>query len=107
MDSSKLTKHKGASAPVQSSKICWEQCVEATSIDPELLKEFMEIEWVCPEKTARQEYLFEARDIPRIRKAARLYRDFDLTVVGVTIIVDLLARVEFLEDENRDLRARS
>lgn len=107
MNSTKLTKHEQAAAPAQSSKICWEQCVECTRIRPELLREFMEIDWVCAEKTAQDEYLFEVRDIPRIRKAARLYRDFDLTVVGVTIIVDLLNRVEFLEHEIRDLRAPS
>ncbi|MDD4649892.1 MAG: chaperone modulator CbpM [Desulfoplanes sp.] len=107
MDSTKLAKHEQASAPVQSSKICWDQCVESTHIGPEILREFVDMDWVCAEKTAQDEYLFEVRDIPRIRKAARLYRDFDLTVVGVTIIVDLLSRVEFLQHEVRDLRLRS
>jgi hypothetical protein len=73
--------------------------VETTSILPDVLKEFVESDWVCAERTAQNEYLFQTRDIPRISKAARLYRDFGLTAAGVTIIVDLLQRIEFLEQE--------
>jgi len=94
-----ITPRPGAEVPAQSSKVCWEEFVEATRILPDVLQEFVESDWVCAERTAQSEYLFEIRDIPRIRKAARLYRDFDLTPVGVTIIVDLLKRIEFLEEE--------
>ncbi len=100
------TEEKGE-APVQSSKICWEQFLEMTRVSPTMLSEFVETEWLCAEKTAQGEYLFESRDIPRIRKAARLCKDLDLTVAGVTIIVDLLNRVEMLENEVRELRRRS
>jgi hypothetical protein len=99
MTDTTITPRPGVEVPVQSSKVCWEEFVEATSILPEVLQEFVASDWVCTERTAQNEYLFQTRDIPRISKAARLYRDFNLTAVGVTIIVDLLQRIEFLEEE--------
>jgi hypothetical protein len=99
MNEKTITPRPGTTIPAQSSRVCWEEFVQATRIQPQLLQEFVEIDWVCVERSAQNEVLFQTRDIPRIRKAARLYRDFDLTAVGVTIIVDLLQRVEFLEKE--------
>lgn len=99
MTDTTITPRPGAEVPAQSSKVCWEEFVETTSILPDVLKEFVESDWVCAERTAQNEYLFQIRDIPRISKAARLYRDFGLTAAGVTIIVDLLQRIEFLEQE--------
>ena len=104
MNEKTITPRPGATVPAQSSRVCWEEFVEATRIGPDLLQEFVAIDWVCVERTAQNEVLFQTKDIPRIRKAARLYRDFDLTAVGVTIIVDLLQRVEFLEKELQRIR---
>ncbi|WP_462324785.1 chaperone modulator CbpM [Desulfoplanes sp.] len=101
-----MTPRPGAEVPAQSSKVCREEFVEATRILPEVLQEFVESDWLSAERTAQNEYVFATRDIPRIRKAARLYRDFDLTAVGVTIIVDLLNRIEFLEEELQRVRQK-
>ena len=107
MDATTPAAHVKGGAPVQSSKICWDQFIELTRVSPEMLREFVETDWLCAEKTAQDEFLFASRDVPRIRKAARLCKDLELTVAGVTIIVDLLNRVEALEHEVRELRAGS
>ena len=107
MDATKLATSEKGAAPVQSSKICWDQFVEITRVRPEMLREFVETDWLCAEKTAQGEYLFASQDVTRICKAARLSRDLELTVAGVTIIIDLLNRVEALENEVRNLREKS
>ena len=43
-------------------------------------------------------------DIYRVRKLERICCDFELPVLGGTIIVDLLERVDQLERRVRDLR---
>ena len=48
--------------------------------------------------------LFSGRDVYRVRKLERICCDFGLPVVGGTIIVDLLERIEELEQQVRSLQ---
>jgi hypothetical protein len=88
----------------RSDRIIWSQFVEMTGIEPVRLREFMDLGWIEAWKTAQNEIFFSSRDVRRIRKAQRLCCDFELTTVGVTIIIDLLERIERLEQEVRQLR---
>ena len=48
--------------------------------------------------------MFRDADIYRVRKLERICCDFELPVVGGTIIVDLLERIDVLERTVRGLR---
>ncbi|NCC25150.1 MAG: MerR family transcriptional regulator [Deltaproteobacteria bacterium] len=89
---------------VRSDLIVWTQFLEMTGIEADRLREFMDLGWIEAQRTAQNEIFLFARDVRRIRKAQRLCCDFELTTVGVTIIIDLLDRIESLEQEVRQLR---
>ena len=48
--------------------------------------------------------LFSEGDVYRVRKLERICADFELPVVGGTIIVDLLERIDQLEREVQSLQ---
>lgn len=85
--------------PERSSLVAWAQLVEITSITPSDMAEVMELGWISPVQTQKKEYLFNMRDVYRIRKLLRLKEDLDVSFMGGSIIVDLLERVEALEQE--------
>ncbi|MBG0777602.1 MAG: chaperone modulator CbpM [Desulfovibrionaceae bacterium] len=88
---------------VPSDYISWAQFLERTGVHPSLLGELIELGWVCPLRPAGQDMLFRPADVYRLQKFRRLCRDFDLTVIGGTIVVDLLERIDCLERKIRDL----
>jgi len=87
----------------RSSLIPWDEFLRQTGVHPIQLGELIELGWVAAVQTSRGEYLFELRDVYRIRKFERLCRDFDLPPQGGCILVDLLARIEYLESRTREL----
>lgn len=99
---------KTESFPVQ--EISWEEFIEVTGALPEHLQELIALGWIeasAPEPPA----VFHDSDVLRVRKLERIIGDFDLPVIGGTIIVDLLERIDRLETlvsqlqnlENEDL----
>jgi hypothetical protein len=90
--------------PAASELVIWSRFVELTGIHPSRLGELIELGWLCPNKTQEQCYLFHPRDVYKVSKLERLCRDFELSALAGTIIVDLLERIEELELQVRDLR---
>jgi len=89
--------------PARSEFISWAEFLELASVHPSRLGELIDLGWIEPRRTSGDEYLFRVRDVYRIRKLERICRDFELSSIGGTIIVDLLSRIEFLESKVRDL----
>ena len=83
--------------PEKSSFVAWGEFVELTRIDPSSVAELLELGWLSPVQTGAREYLFNMRDVYRIRKLLRLRNDLGLSALGGSIIVDLLERIEELE----------
>ena len=55
-------------------------------------------------RTEGSDQFFRDADIYRVRKLERICCDFELPVVGGTIIVDLLERIDALEHKVRELQ---
>ena len=55
-------------------------------------------------RTEGTDQFFRDADIYRVRKLERICCDFELPVVGGTIIVDLLERIDALEHKVRELQ---
>lgn len=89
--------------PESSKKVSWSEVIELTSIHASRLGELIELGWIIPARTSEDLYLFELRDVYRIKKLTRICADLDVTATGGTIIVDLLERIEHLEDKLRKL----
>ena len=95
---------KSPSLPVPGTVMVWEEFVRATGIAPERLEELLGLGWLEARAGATEERLFRDADIYRVRKLERICCDFDLPVLGGTIIVDLLERIDALERMVRRLR---
>ncbi len=94
---------KDAGLPIRSEYIAWAEFLELTGVLPERLQELMEMGWIAPRRLGSDSYLFRGPDIYRVRKLERICGDFELPVVGGTIIVDLLERIDALERTVREL----
>lgn len=80
-----------------SGVVAVEEFVELTGISPEHLEELLALDWLETRLSATKTRLFRDADIYRVRKLERICCDFELPVIGGTIIVDLLERIDRLE----------
>lgn len=74
-----------------------------TGIAPERLHELLALGWL-ESRMDETGMFFRDADIYRVRKLERICCDFELPVVGGTIIVDLLERIDALERKVRELQ---
>jgi hypothetical protein len=89
--------------PARSERLSFAQVQELTGLHPTIVGELIELGWITPERTTAESYLFRPRDIYRLRKFDRISRDFELPVLGASIVVDLLERIEYLETKVREM----
>jgi chaperone modulatory protein CbpM len=89
--------------PVRSALVSWAEFVELTAAHPGRIGELIELGWIEPRTTSAAAYLFRLRDVYRLRKLERLCQDLDLSLAAGTIIVDLLERIEELEQKVAEL----
>ena len=74
-----------------------EEFIDITGISPEHLQEIVALGWIEARTSATEAQMFRDIDIYRVRKLERICCDFELPVIGGTIIVDLLERIDRLE----------
>jgi len=91
------------SLPACSSLLGEEEFLRMTGLDPERLGDLLQLDWLDHTDTENA-VLFNGSDVYRVRKLERICCDFELPVVGGTIIVDLLERIEELERQVRSLQ---
>lgn len=101
---SQLKTHARESLPIRSEFIAWAQLVEMTCVEPATVAELLDMGWIDPVRTGADTYLFRKRDVYRIQKLQRLCRDLEIPFGAGSIIVDLLERVERLEQELAELK---
>ena len=80
-----------------------EEFMASTGIASERLRELLALGWL-DSRTEGSDQFFRDADIDRVRKLERICCDFELPVVGGTIIVDLLERIDALEHKVRELQ---
>jgi chaperone modulatory protein CbpM len=101
---SQLKEHAQTTLPIRSELIAWAQLVQQTCVEPATVAELLEMGWIDPVRTGADSYLFRSRDVYRIQKLLRLCRDLEIPFGAGSIIVDLLERVERLEQELAELK---
>ena len=77
--------------------------LELTGLARDRLDDLLQLEWLDRTETDAST-LFSEGDVYRVRKLERICADFELPVVGGTIIVDLLERIDQLEREVQSLQ---
>lgn len=97
---------QGADLPARSQYIAWAEFTALTGAHPSRLGELLEMGWIeTREIGAPGSYLFRETDVYRVRKLERICADFDLPALGGVIVVDLLERIDRLENKVRELSA--
>ncbi len=93
----------GKSPALPSEAMAIEEFIDVTGVSPEHLQELVALGWIEARMGAAQRQIFRDADIYRVRKLERICCDFELPVIGGTIIVDLLDRIDRLERLVREL----
>ena len=94
--------------PGKSHYFAWAEFIELAGIHPSRVDELIEIGWIETRSAGSggaPRHLFREVDIYRVRKLERICTDFELPVHGGVIIVDLLDRIDDLENKVRELNA--
>ena len=81
-----------------------EEFLLATGISREKFDDLLSLEWVETETDDENNLLFSDTDIYRVRKMMRICEDFELPLIGGTIIVDLLERIRLLEETVQEIK---
>ncbi len=92
--------------PSKSPFISYEEFLAQTGIDEERYAELTEIGWLKPAQQTESTALFLPNDIYKVRKLEKISKDFEIQALPSAIIVDLLERVENLEQQIQELSAR-
>ncbi len=77
--------------------------LKLTGCGEDILADILDLAWISPVKSATEEMLFNCGHIYKVRKLMRICKDFDISVTAGVIIVDLLQRVDELEEQVREL----
>ena len=73
---------------------------------PQTLRMYERMGLIRPQRVNRKNRLYSEADIERLRQIQRLTRDLGVNLAGVEIILDLLDRVEKLQQELETLHAQ-
>ena len=79
------------------------QVCRASQIDAAVVIELAELGLVCPRGNDPEEWQLPARELARLRTAARLIRDLGVNVSGAALAVELLEARRELETRLRAL----
>jgi MerR family transcriptional regulator/heat shock protein HspR len=74
---------------------------------PQTLRLYERMGLVRPKRVSQKNRLYSEADIERLRQIQRLTRDLGVNLAGVEIILDLLDKVEKLQQEIENLRAQT
>ena len=90
--------------PVQGSLLSFSEVARLAGIHPELLDRLVTLGLVDPVQTAQAPYassepLFDVATVLRIRRILRLRNELGVNWAGIGVVLDLLSRIEELEQE--------
>lgn len=79
---------------------------QLTGLHPQTVRLYERLGLVSPCRVSNKNRLFSDADIERLRQIRRFTRDMGVNLAGVEIILELLRRIEDLQDEMDHLRTR-
>jgi len=84
-----------------------EELAERSGLSVSQLRELVDYGAIAPVDSDAAQWTFQTQCIVAARIAYRLHHDFELPPEGLAVVMGLVERVQALEAELRDLRARS
>lgn len=92
------------SAPLFGSLLTTNEIARLAGLHPDFVQRLISLGLVDPVET-QPEPLFESAAILRLRRIVRLRNDLGVNWAGVGVVLDLLGRIEELEEELASLKA--
>ena len=88
---------------VPTKLVSLSEFIQITAADEENINELIDLGWLTPARSGSHELLFNSTHVYKVRKLLRICKDFDIPATAGTIIVDLLQRVDELEEQVKEL----
>ena len=86
-----------------SSPLKLDELSQAVHIQHEIIIEMIEYHLIEPEGYSPTSWKFDNVCLKRAKIAASLYRDLEINIPGIAIALDLLDKIEYLEQRLRTL----
>jgi DNA-binding transcriptional MerR regulator len=93
--------------PIEREQLTLDSLAEHTGLHPSLIEQFVEYGLIEPAERAGARMLFDVDCVVRVRKIERLRHDLGTNLPSVAVILDLLDRMNRLEQEIERLRGAS
>ena len=84
----------------QSSEISLRELSEIAGLSLDELTVWMSYDIIRPAFIANDEYYFTLAELQRLKTALRLQRDLELNLAGIALVLELLAEVQDLREQN-------
>ncbi len=87
----------------RESPLTLEELAQAVHLKADIIIEMVEYRLLQPRGKSPENWQFDDICLKRAKTAASFYRDLEINLSGVAIVVDLLERIEQLEQQLRIL----
>lgn len=87
----------------QSASLNLEEFCQAVHLQTQVVIEMVEHQLIKPEGSAPNSWRFDNACLKRAKIAASFYRDLEVNMPGIGIALDLLERIEYLEQRLQTL----
>lgn len=103
-----MNMHADDALPLDAlTEISWTQLVNASGLPEPELRELVQYGALVPRDPDAPVWTFEARWLVVARRASQLRHDFELDAHGVSVVLSFVERIESLQFELQELRARA
>jgi len=89
--------------PPSGSRLSLDDLIRLTHVHPDLIGRFQDWGLIEPMQT-EPDLCFSEKAVPRIRRILRLRKDLGINWAGIGVVMDLLDRIDSLEQEIVRLR---
>ena len=77
---------------------------QLAGLHPQTVRLYERMGLIAPQRVSNKNRLYSERDIERLLQIRRFTQDMGVNLAGVEIILDLLKRVETMQEEMEELR---
>lgn len=87
-------------------EITLEALAAGAGLQPGFVEQLLEAGLITAVDSGSRSQLFHVATVSRVRKIVRLRRTIGINLAGVSVVLDLVDKIEALQRENRVLRSR-
>lgn len=93
-------------APEEEALFVISVAAKLADVHPQTLRMYERRGLICPRRTNRKRRMYSERDVERLRRIQRMTQEMGLNLAGVELALDLLDKLESLQQELEQERSR-